>query len=58
MKRTWLRTDLNLKNCTSRGQKIEKATYREQKLGKMRPKKCQTPTLSLRGDPLLVLDMK
>ena len=42
IKQTWLRIDINLRNCTSTGQKFERnATYIGQKFEQMGPKKCQ-----------------
>ena len=41
-KKTWLRTDINLRNCTSTGQKFERnAIYIGRKFEQMGPKKCQ-----------------
>ena len=46
MKQNWLRTDINLKIASAKGKNLKNATYSVQKLGKMGPKKCQTPKYS------------
>ena len=59
IKRTWLRTDVKLRNCTSTGQKFWKMLPTVDKnLKRWDLKSVRPPTLSLGGDPLLVFHIK